>query len=325
MQATCNSVSFDVTVQDAQEKEKVRHCFSEPWVDSDVILVVENEKFHVHRQILSLNSPVFEAMFKSQFKEATANEIPLPGKKPNEVLDFLLKVYGPHCTKTEVHITMGNVEHLLHLSDEYQVTEPIFKPCVKFLDEEPKTKENVMRILSLAELFNLEKVRQDCNDVLKGMSLETLSDTVQFQNIDRDKLQHFLTQRIEFLEGLLKEVYPQFIGLAECCMWLWGEANKGLVELCPIHYKDEKPGTNLVDRFKECDKCRYILEHIATRTCPKRLRGRFFDYSDTYGTYYTSRHRFDDKVSKIINKFSQVMTQSVKKCESIKVFVDRSK
>ncbi|XP_022789575.1 BTB and MATH domain-containing protein 36-like isoform X2 [Stylophora pistillata] len=308
-----NSAVDEVTVQDAQEKEKVRHCFSEPWVDSDVILVVENEKFHVHRQILSLNSPVFEAMFKSQFKEATANEIPLPGKKPNEVLDFLLKVYGPHYTKTEVHITMGNVEHLLHLSDEYQVTEPIFKPCVKFLDEEPKTKENVMRILSLAELFNLEKVRQDCNDVLKGMSLETLSDTVQFQNIDRDKLQHFLTQRIEFLEGLLKEVYPQFIGLAECCMWLWGEANKGLAELCPIHYSDEKPATNLVDRFKECHKCRYILERIATRTCPKRRRGRFLDYSDTYGTYYTSRHRFDDKVSTIINKFSQVMTQSVKK------------
>ena len=102
---------------------------------------------------------------------------------------------------------MENVEHLLLLSDEYQVTEQIFKPCVKFLDEEPKTKENVMKILALAELYNLEKVRRDCDDLLKGLSLKTLSDTVQFQNIDKDKLQHFLTQRIELLEGLLKEVY----------------------------------------------------------------------------------------------------------------------
>lgn len=221
------------SVQEAQEKEKVKHCFAEPWEDSDVILVVENEQFHVHRLILSLSSPVFKAMFKSQFKEAAANEIPLPGKKPNEVLDFLIKVYGPHHSKTELQITMENVEHLLLLSDEYQVTEQIFKPCVKFLDEEPKTKENVMKILALAELYNLEKVRQDCDDLLKGLSLKTLSDTVQFQNIDKDKLQYFLTQRIELLEGLLKEVYPQFIGLAECCMWMYDEEKKRHARFVP--------------------------------------------------------------------------------------------
>lgn len=68
------------TVQEARE-EKVKPCFSEPWEDSDVILVVEDEKFHVHRLILSMNSPVFKTMFKSEFKEASSNEISLPGKK----------------------------------------------------------------------------------------------------------------------------------------------------------------------------------------------------------------------------------------------------
>ena len=57
------------------------------------MLVVENEKFHVHRLTLSMNSPVFKAMFKSQFKEATADEIPLPEKKASEVLDFLKQIY----------------------------------------------------------------------------------------------------------------------------------------------------------------------------------------------------------------------------------------
>ncbi|CAH3035129.1 unnamed protein product [Pocillopora meandrina] len=297
------------SVQEAQEKEKVKHCFAEPWEDSDVILVVENEQFHVHRLILSMSSPVFKAMFKSQFKEAAADEIPLPGKKPNEVLDFLIKMYGPHHSKTELQITMENVEHLLLLSDEYQVTEQIFKPCVKFLDEEPKTKENVMKILALAELYNLEKVRQDCDDLLKGLSLKTLSDTVQFQNIDKDKLQYFLTQRIELLEGLLKEVYPQFIGLAECCMWLWDEEKKDMPDLCPTHYSNGKPTTNLVDRFKECDECRFVLDKIARYTAPQRRRGRYLEFSGTYATYYASRHRFDDDVSDIINKFSQIMTQ----------------
>jgi len=55
--------------------------------------MVEDEKFHVHRLILTMNSPVFKAMLKSGFREATNNEIPLPGKKANEVLDFLKQFY----------------------------------------------------------------------------------------------------------------------------------------------------------------------------------------------------------------------------------------
>ena len=96
---------FFVTVEAEQEKQKIQHCFSEPWEDSDVILVVEDEKFHVHRVILSMNSPVFKAMFKSQFKEATSNEVSLPGKKAYEMLVFLKKIYGFQYVKEEVLIT----------------------------------------------------------------------------------------------------------------------------------------------------------------------------------------------------------------------------
>ena len=81
-------------VVEAEEEEiEETHPFCEPWEESDLVLVVENKKFHVHRQILSIHSPVFKAMLNTQFKEATANEIPLPGKKPNEILDFLKQLY----------------------------------------------------------------------------------------------------------------------------------------------------------------------------------------------------------------------------------------
>ena len=56
-----------------------KNPFSEQWEDSDLILLVEDEKFHVHHQILSVHSPVFKAMLNSQFnsfKEGTATEIP---------------------------------------------------------------------------------------------------------------------------------------------------------------------------------------------------------------------------------------------------------
>ena len=88
-----------------QSEKKAKHCFSEPWGDSDLILVVEDEKFHVHRVILSLNSPVFRAMFKSQFKEATSNEIPLPEKNASGVLDFLKIIYGFQYIQERVDIT----------------------------------------------------------------------------------------------------------------------------------------------------------------------------------------------------------------------------
>ena len=97
-------IGGDQAAEEGQVR-KIKHRFSEPWEDSDVILVVEDEKFHVHRLILSMNSPVFKAMFKSQSKEATANEIPLPGKKANGVLDFLKIIYGFRYVKEHVEIT----------------------------------------------------------------------------------------------------------------------------------------------------------------------------------------------------------------------------
>ena len=79
----------------AIQVEAKKQIFSEPWDESDVILVVEGEQFHVHRVLLSMHSPVFKAMFSSDFKEKDADVIPLSGKKSNEFLDLLYQVY-PH-------------------------------------------------------------------------------------------------------------------------------------------------------------------------------------------------------------------------------------
>ena len=43
---------------------------------------------------MSIHSPVFKAMLNTVgYKEATATEIPLPGKKADEFLDFLKLLY----------------------------------------------------------------------------------------------------------------------------------------------------------------------------------------------------------------------------------------
>lgn len=54
---------------------------------------MEDQKIHVNKAVLSQHSPVFDTMFKSQFKESTAKEIPLEDKKAEDVVEFLSCFY----------------------------------------------------------------------------------------------------------------------------------------------------------------------------------------------------------------------------------------
>ena len=109
--------------------------FSEPWKFSDVVLVVEDQKFHVHRSTLSIWSPVFEAMFTSMFKERNMHEIPLPGKKASEIKELLLIIY-PTVSETGWNTVRNeNCYSLVKLADEYQM-DAIKKRCEDFLVKE---------------------------------------------------------------------------------------------------------------------------------------------------------------------------------------------
>ena len=71
-----------------------KNIFANEWEESDAVLLVENVRFHVHRAILCMFSPVFRAMFSSDFREKDQQEVPLPGKKADTLLSFLLLVYS---------------------------------------------------------------------------------------------------------------------------------------------------------------------------------------------------------------------------------------
>ena len=68
---------------------------------------------------------------------------------------------------------MENVEHLLKLSDEYQV-KLIFDPCIKFVKKQPIRRDNAMQLLMIAEMHGLDEVCQRCNNFLKDLKLKTL-------------------------------------------------------------------------------------------------------------------------------------------------------
>ena len=273
------------------DKGRMKHRFSEPWEDSDLILVVEDEKFHVHRLILSMNSPVFKAMFKSQFKEATANEIPLPGKKANEILDLLKRVYSKQFIEEPVEIIEENVEHLLKLSDEYQIKH-IFDACINFVETRPKTKQNVMKLRKMATNYNLDRVRDECDNLLKNLKLTTLSEIVDLKGLDQETLQYFLEQRIKRLETVLDKVYPEFMGMVECLLWLMFECDKVHPRWCVQHVTEGclKPNFQIdSEEIRQCYKCMDMFRSIESKTRRNMRKGGFYNYH--YGNYQS--YHFD--------------------------------
>ena len=272
-------------------KGRMKHRFSEPWEDSDLILVVEDEKFHVHRLIMSMNSPVFKAMFKSQFKEATANEIPLPEKKASEILDLLKRVYSKQFIEEPVEIIEENVEHLLKLSDEYQIKH-IFDACINFVETHPKTQQNVMKLRKMATNYNLDRVRDECDNLLKNLKLTTLSEIVDLKGLDQETLQHFLEQRIKRLETVLDKVYPEFMGMVECLFWLMTE--KCFFGCCGEHFTDEgrlRPRKCIdSEEIRQCYQCSCMFRSMLKSSRTNQRKGGIWNYH--YGNY--DSYHFED-------------------------------
>jgi len=290
-------------LEEIEDEWEEMNPFSEPWEDSDLVLLVENKRFHVHRQMLSLHSPVFKAMLKTQFKEATADEIPLPGKKANEILSFLKQLY----MKERDGITLDKIDHLLKLSDEYQAMS-VFDLCVRFLKNEPKTKENVVRILYLANVTamaredeRLDIARRHCYSLVEDMELADVVGKEDYRNLDRDGVEGVFKERITRLETFLKRIYPQVIGLTEFCILLCLESSR--VTRCPEHFPSNNKATEgLIKRIKSCPVCRTMIQQLVSCSMPTSLFGR-----EPNEHRYGGNCHFDTKIISIIRDFKNIL------------------
>ncbi|CAF1131973.1 unnamed protein product [Didymodactylos carnosus] len=105
--------------------------FTKTNTTSDIILVVENAKFHCHRLLLSLISPVFTRMFDGHFKEHSNQEIVLNEKTAKSILELLTYIYPQFHNS----VNSTNIEDFLHLADEYMI-DHLKQPCKEFLEKE---------------------------------------------------------------------------------------------------------------------------------------------------------------------------------------------
>ena len=168
--------------------------FSQPWKFSDVVLVVEEERLHVHRAVLSMASPVFEKMFTSECQEKGNNEIPLPGKSSTEVKELLLFIYP---STSEKQITKENCYFLVKLAHEYQM-DAIVQKCEDMLVEKLKTKpkDGALAELIFAQTYELEKLRQASAEHAHYFKLEELKSNEMYDQIQPENLR-------EIVEGII--------------------------------------------------------------------------------------------------------------------------
>ncbi|KAL4217136.1 hypothetical protein ACF0H5_023590 [Mactra antiquata] len=126
----------------------------------DMALVVEGKSIRINRCILAFASPVFDAMFSSNFKEKDTTELILPGKKLHEFVEFLRCLY-PHIMK---RVTSDNVYKVLHLAHEYQVKH-LVSSCeialIKILSANQST-EDVYKLVITAIKYNLDRLKDKC-------------------------------------------------------------------------------------------------------------------------------------------------------------------
>lgn len=199
--------------------------FSEPWLLSDVVLAVEEKKIHVHRSMLALWSPVFAKMFTAQFKEQTADEIPLPEKKASEIKEMLQVIY-PTIGK-EVH--EGNYLSLLNLAKEYMMTK-LTKKCEIFLVGKLQNSD-CLEYLDVAQAYELKELEEACIKKAKSESFGVLKRHRVYEEINYSNYRALVEAKLTEMENTLANMKKENERLSDQVESLKDEGEKALEDL----------------------------------------------------------------------------------------------
>ncbi|XP_060607427.1 uncharacterized protein LOC132759636 [Ruditapes philippinarum] len=117
------------THKEDKKEEKCQKCpepFTAPGKCLDEVCLVfdDQQELYVSQNFLILSSPVFDAMFKNDFKEKQQSAVFLKGKNHSEFHEFLLCI-NPGTFKP---VTEANVLRIVPIAEEYQV-DPIIQIC----------------------------------------------------------------------------------------------------------------------------------------------------------------------------------------------------
>ena len=154
---------------------------------SDVKFVVRNsdgeseskEVIPAHKFVLSIGSPVFEAMFYGELAE-TRDSIELPDCEYESLLELFRYMYSD-----EVNLSGSNVMEVLYLAKKYMVPSLVEK-CTEYLQDHLDP-SNVFSILPTAEKYEEKNLVNRCWEVIDKQTEVALKSDV-FTTIERSLL-----------------------------------------------------------------------------------------------------------------------------------------
>ncbi|KAF1766900.1 hypothetical protein GCK72_006858 [Caenorhabditis remanei] len=128
---------------------------------SDVVLVVNEEKFNVSKLYLAAQSSYFKALFLGKFNESEKSEIELTGIDADDFQKYIEVLYG------ESAIDEFTVEGILMVADMYD-TPLVIRKCEEFLLE--KSKKSLKKKLQMSMKYHLEALNKQCRKEIKSVA-----------------------------------------------------------------------------------------------------------------------------------------------------------
>lgn len=156
----------------------------------DVILRTEDGfSISAHRNVLSVGSPYFRAMFLGQLKESRREDITLKGVTGEALRCIVRFVYT-----SSIDVNDANVDDVLSASDLFQMKE-ITTVCCQFLKEQLRP-SNCLGIAAIAGGFSCEELWSEARkfavkhfnevikcDEFKDLSLDAVKDLLSDENV----------------------------------------------------------------------------------------------------------------------------------------------
>ena len=168
-------------------RERIKFMFNNDRF-SDVKFVVHkmigesesNQMIPAHKFVLSISSPVFEAMFYGELAE-TRDSIELPDCEYESLLELFRYMYSD-----EVNLSGSNVMGVLYLAKKYMVPSLVDK-CTEFLKDNVDA-SNVFSILPTAQIYEEKNLVKQCWKVIDKQTEETVKSD-GFWTIERSLLE----------------------------------------------------------------------------------------------------------------------------------------
>jgi hypothetical protein len=146
----------------------------------DVVIVVQNNEFPVHKSVLSAASSYFKAMFTCNLAESMLNKVPINGVEAHIIKELLDYTYS-----SEITISKENVQNLLSAANLLEIL-PVRDACCQFLDRH-MDESNCLGIQGFAEAHSCTDLQQKA----RAFALKHFTDLVsgeEFESIHEGQL-----------------------------------------------------------------------------------------------------------------------------------------